>query len=96
VIASADLGSIGVKHAGGKDFEGRITDATHRIVSQMPSVFEMMGQWKQIVLSPARQLNFTTQAAEFEPNASILPSLSMDPNPNEVSEPELLRGVMLS
>lgn len=73
LIASASFGTISVKHSGGKDFTSRISDATHEIVSHMPSVFQTIGEWKQIMLPRNRQIELARQAHGLKPNPSIDP-----------------------
>jgi hypothetical protein len=74
VIASADFGTISVKHSGGKDFERRIIDATHQIAEGTPEAFRTVADWKQIVLPRPQQLAFAEQAMELKPNAAIKPA----------------------
>ncbi len=40
LIASANFGTISVKHAGGREFDARIADATRQIAEHTPAAFE--------------------------------------------------------
>jgi hypothetical protein len=74
LIATANFGTISVKHAGGKDFESRIVEATREIAEHTPAAFDTVELWKQIVLPRKDQLIMAAEAFALKPNESIKPS----------------------
>ncbi|HXJ59425.1 MAG TPA: DUF932 domain-containing protein [Verrucomicrobiae bacterium] len=56
VCHSADLGSVSVRHTGGKDFDQQIIDATYEVMDTGPRTLETIRDWKQLALpAPARE-----------------------------------------
>lgn len=74
LIASANFGTISVKHAGGKDFETRIIEATREIAEHTPAAFATVEHWKRIILPRKTQLIMAAEAFSLKPNESIKPS----------------------
>lgn len=72
-VASADLGSISVKHSGGRDFDARITEATHRIAEGLPRALRQVEEWKQIILPRSRQIELAHEAWHLKPNEAVKP-----------------------
>jgi Domain of unknown function (DUF932) len=74
LVASANFGTISVKHAGGKDFERRIIDATHQIAESTPQAFEAVQRWKQIILPRSAQLAMAEEAMALKPLDGVRPA----------------------
>ncbi|MDR3620492.1 MAG: DUF932 domain-containing protein [Paludisphaera borealis] len=72
VVASADFGSISVKHSGAKDLEERVIDATYKIVEETPRVAEQIEAWKQVSLTAPQQLAFATAALEIRDGTAAI------------------------
>lgn len=72
-VASADLGSISVRHSGGRDFDARITEATHRIADGLPRALQQVDEWKQIILPRSRQIELAHEAWHLKPNDAVRP-----------------------
>ena len=72
-VASADFGSISVKHSGGRDFDARITEATQQIAEILPRVLRQVEEWKQIILPRSRQIELAHEAWHLKPNPAIRP-----------------------
>jgi hypothetical protein len=84
IVASADFGSISVKHSGSKDLEERVIDATYRIIEETPRIMEQIETWKAISLSPPQQLAFAKAALEIRDSpAAILPEALLAPRRSE-------------
>jgi Domain of unknown function (DUF932) len=74
LIASANFGSISVKHAGGRDFENRIIEATRQIVEHTPAAFETVERWKGIILTRPRQIEMAKLAFDLKPIEGVRPA----------------------
>lgn len=74
LIASANFGTISVKHSGGRDFERRIIDATHRIAEDTPRAFDTVEQWKGIILPRPVQLAMAEEAFALKPLDGVRPA----------------------
>jgi Domain of unknown function (DUF932) len=74
LIASANFGTISVKHAGGRDFETRIIDATRQIAEHTPAAFETVERWKGIVLPRSVQIEMARKAFDLKPLEGVRPS----------------------
>jgi Domain of unknown function (DUF932) len=74
LIASATFGTISVKHAGGKDFERRIIEATHQIAESTPKAFESVERWKGIILPRSAQVAMAEEAMALKPLDGVRPS----------------------
>lgn len=74
LIASANFGAISVKHSGGKDFERRITEATHQIAEETPRAFETVERWKGIILPRPVQIEMAQRAFDLKPLVGVRPA----------------------
>lgn len=74
LIASANFGTISVKHSGGRDFESRIIDATHQIAENTPKAFEQVEAWKGIILPRSAQVAMAEKAFELKPLEGVRPA----------------------
>lgn len=74
LIASASFGTISVKHAGGRDFESRIIDATRQITEETPKAFDAVARWKQIILPRPVQIRMAEQAMALKPLEGVRPA----------------------
>jgi len=74
LIASANFGTISVKHSGGRDFESRIIDATHQIAESTPKAFDQVEAWKGIILPRPAQLAMAEKAFELKPLDGVRPA----------------------
>lgn len=74
VVATADFGSISVKHAGGKDFGQRVIDATFRIVEDTPRVMDQIEAWKALALPPPVQAAYAEAAHVLLDAPNIAPA----------------------
>ncbi|MFO0958242.1 MAG: DUF932 domain-containing protein [Isosphaeraceae bacterium] len=74
LIASANFGTISVKHAGGRDFESRITEATRQIAEHTPAAFEMVERWKSIILPRSMQIEMAQKAFDLKPIEGVRPA----------------------
>lgn len=74
VIASANFGTISVKHSGGRDFESRIIDATHQIAEHAPQAFQTVNDWKGIILPRPIQLDMAQRAFDLKPLEGVRPA----------------------
>lgn len=74
LIASANFGTISVKHSGGRDFESRIIEATHQIAENTPKAFETVERWKSIILPRTAQLAMAEEAFKLKPLDSVRPA----------------------
>jgi hypothetical protein len=79
VVASADFGSILVKHSGGQDFGQKIIDATFRIVEDTPKVFQQIEAWKQLSLPAPAQHAYAEAAHALLDNPHITPAQLLQP-----------------
>jgi hypothetical protein len=74
LIASANFGTISVKHAGGREFEARIVEATRQIVEETPKAFETVERWKQIILPRSAQVEMAKLAFDLKPIEGVRPA----------------------
>jgi len=74
LIASANFGSISVKHAGGREFETRIIEATHQIAEHTPAAFATVVRWKGIILPRPRQIEMAKLAFDLKPIEGVRPA----------------------
>jgi Domain of unknown function (DUF932) len=74
LVASANFGTISVKHSGGKTFENRIIEATREIAEATPRAFETVNQWKGILLPRSAQVAMAEKAFELKPIDGIRPA----------------------
>jgi hypothetical protein len=72
--ASANFGTISVKHSGGRDFENRIIDATRQIVEETPKAFATVERWKQIILPRPAQVEMARRAFDLKPLEVVRPA----------------------
>lgn len=89
VVASADFGSISVKHSGGKDFHDRVIDATYRIVEDTPRAMERIEAWKGIELTQPQREAFATAALTLKDNPTITPAQLLAPRRSEDEKTDL-------
>jgi hypothetical protein len=89
IVASADFGSISVKHAGGADFRSRILDATFRIAEETPRAIERIETWKGIELSQPQREAFATAALTLKDSATITAPQLLAPRRDEDKSPDL-------
>jgi Domain of unknown function (DUF932) len=74
ILASANFGTISVKHSGGRDFEDRIVEASREIVESTPKAFETVERWKQIILPRSAQVAMAEKAFEMKPLEGVRPA----------------------
>lgn len=73
-IASANFGSISVKHAGSREFESRIVEATRQITEETPKAFDRVNEWKQIILPRTAQVAMAERAFDLKPLDGVRPA----------------------
>jgi hypothetical protein len=74
IRASANFGTISVKHSVGKDFEDRIVGASRQIVESTPKAFETVEGWKGIVLPRSAQVEMAKRAFDLKPLDGVRPA----------------------
>ena len=74
LVATANFGTISVKHAGGRDFEARIADATRQIAEHTPAAFETVERWKGIILPRSVQIEMAQKAFDLKPIEGVRPA----------------------
>ena len=89
VVASADFGSISVRHSGGNDFQQRILDATFRIAEETPKAMERIETWKGITLSQPQREALATAALTLKDAPTITAPQLLAPRREEDKHPDL-------
>jgi hypothetical protein len=74
LVATANFGTISVKHAGGRDFESRIAEATGQIAEHTPAAFETVERWKGIILPRSVQIEMAEKAFDLKPIEGVRPA----------------------
>jgi hypothetical protein len=72
VVASSDLESIKIRHKGGNDFEHQVIDAPYRLMDESPKIVDTVSTWKQIPLTPAKQLALAAAALELRESDALI------------------------
>jgi len=62
--AGDGIGSVSIRHAGGRDFDSLVLEATHNVIDAIPSTLAQVGVMKQIELSHGEREAFALAALE--------------------------------
>jgi hypothetical protein len=89
IVATADHGSISVRHPGGADLRERVIDATFQIMDEAPRTLAKIDAWKRVELSPPQREAFAAAALELKSNAVIQAAQLLAPRRPEDRRPAL-------
>jgi hypothetical protein len=89
--AGDGMGSVSVRHVGGKDFDKLMLEATHNVVAAIPSTLAQVGVMKQIELRAEERTAFAEAALEVrgKGGVTVTPAAVLSPRRREDTAPTL-------
>ena len=100
LVATANFRTISVKHAGGRDFESRITEATRQIAEHTPAAFETVERWKGVILPRSVQIEMAEKAFALKPLEGVRPPPCSPPGGRRITpmprDGEIYGGLSMS
>jgi hypothetical protein len=73
IVQAADFGSFSIRHSGSRDLYAQITEATNRIMDNVPTIMGRIADWREIILPRPVQSDFAERAMDLKPNPSVKP-----------------------